>query len=185
MSKRSTRFAVIFTKKQEKALIILYSIYHLNLIWNYMLLHRKNGGRTCWKRERLQVGQLQGLHLWPWNMWASEVRPNSAFHTVLPETGTHRDLCRRSLLIADILGSCDEDNGESWATFCNKAFKLPPSFTMSNADVLCMTTVARREMIITRVDGVTSSNVQTKPWAVLTGIHSLFLVNIPAYSIWL
>ena len=85
----------------------------------------------------------------------------------------------------DILGSCDEDNGESWATFCNKAFKLPPSFTMSNADVLCMTTVARREMIITRVDGLTSSNVQTKPWALLTGIHSLFLVNIPAYSIWL
>ena len=78
----------------------------------------------------------------------------------------------------DILGFCNDDKGESWATFCNKEFKLSTTFTMTNADVLCMTTVAQRELIITRVDVLTASNVKTKPWMVLTGIHGVFLVNI-------
>ena len=86
--------------------------------------------------------------------------------------------CVEGFINRDILGFCDENNGKSWATFCNKEFMQPSSFTMTNAEILCMTTVARREMIITHVDVLTASNVQTKPWMVLTGIHCLCLVNI-------
>lgn len=68
----------------------------------------------------------------------------------------------------DILGLCNEDDGSSWATTCNNEFKQTSSFTMTNADVLCMTLVARREMIITHVDVITPSNVDTKPWMVLS-----------------
>ena len=52
---------------------------------------------------------------------------------------------------------------------------------MSNAEILCMTTVARREMIITRVDVLTASNVKTKPWMVLTGIH--FFISCKHYGL--
>ena len=95
------------------------------------------------------------------------------------------ETCAEGFTNRDILGSCDEDNGESWATFCNKEFKLPPSFTMMNADVLCMTTVARREVIVTHVDVLTASNLKNSPMEPLMGMHSLFFVNIPPYSIWL
>ena len=76
------------------------------------------------------------------------------------------------------LGFCNEDDGKSVVTTCRKEFPQTAAFTMTNAEVLCMTTVARREMVITHVDVLTASNVKTKPWMVLTGIHLLLLVNI-------
>ena len=86
--------------------------------------------------------------------------------------------CSNDWYTTSRLGFCDEDDGKSWVTTCHKEFPQTVAFTMTNAEVLCMTTVARREMVITHVDVLTPNNVKTKPWMVLTGIHFLFLVNI-------
>ena len=99
--------------------------------------------------------------------------------------GARVEGCTSGWVNRNMLGFCNEDDGSSWATTCRDEFRQSPTFTMTNADVLCMTTVARREMVITHVDVLTASNVQTKPWMVLTGILSLSLVNNGAQSKWL
>ena len=84
--------------------------------------------------------------------------------------------CNNRWYTTNRLGFCNEDDGKSWVTTCNDAFMQTVTFTTKTADVLCMTTVARREMVLTHVDVLTARNVKTKPWMVLTGIHCLFLV---------
>ena len=78
--------------------------------------------------------------------------------------------CHRNWIKKDLLGFCTKSSRYSWVTYCGDDYSQKPSFTLTNALVLCQVKTARRHVTITHVDDLNSNNIQTKPESILQGI---------------
>ena len=80
--------------------------------------------------------------------------------------------CIRKWFKRSYFGFCEKyDKWESWVTFCGDDYNQSPSYTMANAQVLCLAKTTRREVTIYHVDDLNSGgNVLTTPDTVLQGI---------------
>ena len=107
-------------------------------------------------------------------IYGNEVCEPVKFDETLPYipcylTSARLKSCKNGWQNRNILGYCNENDGSSMATTCREDFQQEEGFTNTNAQVLCMSKVTRRELIITQVGVLTSANVATKPWMVLKG----------------
>ena len=78
--------------------------------------------------------------------------------------------CNGNWFKRDILGFCKTSSHYSWVTYCGDDYEQKPSFTLTNAQVLCKVKTAKRVLTITHVGDLNSNNIKTKPESILQGI---------------